>query len=93
MQQPALMFDIEERLYTDKNGELRASMLRQLETLQNTLQGKLRMMNDRATYREIQAAIQAVDGALTVLRTISIAPKNQSLGSIFAKPSSSSNSK
>lgn len=47
-------------------------MLADLRRIQSRLQGQLRQLNDRNTYRELQGALQAVTGALQVLRTLRI---------------------
>lgn len=64
------MLDLEDRLYADRDGMLREKMLADLRRIQSRLQGQLRQLNDRNTYRELQGALQAVSGALLVLRTL-----------------------
>lgn len=66
------MLDLEDRLYADRDGMLREQMLADLRRIQSRLQGELRQLNDRNTYRELQGALQAVTGALQVLRTLRI---------------------
>jgi nitrogen fixation/metabolism regulation signal transduction histidine kinase len=70
MADPMMLLEIEERLYADKTGELRKSMLDQLLKLQNALNTRRRLLNDRKSYLEIQAALQAVTAAITVMRTV-----------------------
>jgi hypothetical protein len=72
MKQATRMLDLEDRLYADKDGILREKMLADLRRIQSRLQGELRQLNDRNTYRELQGALQAVTGALQVLRTLRI---------------------
>jgi hypothetical protein len=66
------MLDLEDRLYSDRDGMVREKMLADLRRIQSRLQGQLRQLNDRNTYRELQGALQAVTGALQVLRTLRI---------------------
>ncbi|MDB5839534.1 MAG: hypothetical protein JWQ23_1486 [Herminiimonas sp.] len=70
MADPMMLLEIEERLYADRTGELRKSMLDQLLKLQNALNTRRRLLNDRRSYLEIQAALQAVTAAITVMRTV-----------------------
>jgi hypothetical protein len=72
MKQATRMLDLEDRLYADHDGMLREQMLADLRRIQSRLQGQLRQLNDRNTYRELQGALQAVTGALQVLRTLRI---------------------
>ena len=72
MKQTSRMLDLEDQLYADKDGILREKMLADLRRIQSRLQGELRQLNDRNTYRELQGALQAVTGALQVLRTLRI---------------------
>jgi hypothetical protein len=72
MKQATRMLDLEDRLYADRDGMLREQMLADLRRIQSRLQGELRQLNDRNTYRELQGALQAVAGALQVLRTLRI---------------------
>lgn len=72
MKQTTRMLDLEDRLYADHDGMLRERMLADLRRIQSRLQGQLRQLNDRNTYRELQGALQAVTGALQVLRTLRI---------------------
>ena len=72
MKQATRMLDLEDRLYADHDGMLREQMLADLRRIQSRLQGQLRQLNDRNTYRELQGALQAVNGALQVLRTLRI---------------------
>lgn len=72
MKQATRMLDLEDRLYADHDGILREQMLADLRRIQSRLQGQLRQLNDRNTYRELQGALQAVTGALQVLRTLRI---------------------
>jgi len=64
--------EIEERLYADQTGELKTSVLKELLALQATLQGERRQLNSRERYRELQAALLAVDGAIDALSTLRI---------------------
>jgi hypothetical protein len=72
MKQATRMLDLEDRLYADRDGMLREKMLADLRRIQSRLQGELRQLNDRNTYRELQGALQAVTGAVQVLRTLRI---------------------
>lgn len=72
MKQTTRMLDLEDKLYADRDGMLREKMLADLRRIQSRLQGELRQLNDRNTYRELQGALQAVTGALQVLRTLRI---------------------
>src|SRR4051794_20982327 len=69
MQSPILLLEIEEKLQADESGAFRQSLVDRLLALQASLYEKRRTPQDRDTYRDIQAAIQAVDGALLTLRT------------------------
>jgi hypothetical protein len=66
------MLDLEERLYSDKDGTAKAKLLTDLVAMQLRLQGELRKLNDRATHLELQGALQAVNGALEVIRTLRV---------------------
>ncbi len=72
MKQAARMLDLEDKLYADRDGMLREKMLADLRRIQSRLQGELRQLNDRSTYRELQGALRAVTGALQVLQTLRI---------------------
>ena len=66
------MLDLEERLYADKDGTVKAKLLTDLLAMQLRLQGELRKLNDRATHQELQGALQAVTSALEVIRTLRV---------------------
>ena len=66
------MLDLEEQLYADKDGTVKAKLLADLSALQLRLQGDLRKLNDRATHQELQGALQAVTSALQVIRTLRV---------------------
>lgn len=66
------MLDLEERLYSDKDGTARARLVADLAAIQHRLQGELRKLNDRATHQELQAALRAVTSALEVIRTLRV---------------------
>lgn len=66
------MLDLEEQLYTDKDGTVKAKLLADLSALQLRLLGDLRKLNDRATHHELQGALQAVTSALQVIRTLRV---------------------
>ena len=70
------MLELEERLLADADGSLRAGLIGDLNRMRDRLQGELRKMNDRARFQELQGALQAVMGALQVLRTLRV-PANQ----------------
>lgn len=67
---PALMLDLEEQLAADADGTVKARLLQRLESINDKLTVQLRAMNDRDTYRKINASIDAVHGALLALRTL-----------------------
>ena len=64
------LLDIEEEMRADRSGELRRSMVDELLALQATLQQTRRQLNSRERYREVQAALLAVDGAIHALGTL-----------------------
>lgn len=66
------MLDLEERLFADKDGTIRANLLMDLQAMQLRLQRDLRKLNDRQTHQELQGALQAVTGALEVIRTLRV---------------------
>jgi hypothetical protein len=66
------MLDLEEQLYADKDGTVKARLLTDLSAMQLRLQGDLRKLNDRTTYQELQGALQAVTSALQVIRTLRV---------------------
>jgi hypothetical protein len=66
------MLDLEERLYADKDGTAKATLLADLMAMQLRLQGRLRELNDRATHQELQGALQAVTAALEAIRTLRV---------------------
>lgn len=66
------MLELQERLSTDPHGELRRSLIAQLQDLQTTLLARRRLLNEPEVYHRIQAALGAVEAALGTLRTLSI---------------------
>ena len=66
------MLDLEDRLYADEDGAVKAQLLSNLLAMQLRLQGDLRKLNDRATHLELQGALQAVTGALHAIRTMKV---------------------
>lgn len=66
------MLDLEEQLYADKDGTVKARLLAELLAMQLRLQGDLRQLNDRNTHMELQGALQAVTSALQVIRTLRV---------------------
>jgi hypothetical protein len=66
------MLDLEEQLYADKDGTVKARLLTDLSAMQLRLQGDIRKLNDRTTYQELQGALQAVTSALQVIRTLRV---------------------
>lgn len=63
------LLDIESALLDDTSGETRRKYTERLYELRRLMQLQLRAMNDRNTYRQTTAALDAIDGAITVLRT------------------------
>lgn len=66
------VLELEERLYADKDGSVKRKLVMDLLTMQLRLQGDLRKLNDRNTHKELEGALQAVAGALQVLRTLRV---------------------
>lgn len=66
------MLDLEERLFANKDGTVKANLLADLQAMQLRLQRDLRKLNDRQTHHELQGALQAVTSALEVIRTLRI---------------------
>jgi hypothetical protein len=66
------MLDLEERLYADEDGAVKAQLLSDLLAMQLRLQADLRKLNDRNTHLELQGALQAVTGALQAIRTMKV---------------------
>jgi hypothetical protein len=66
------MLDLEEQLYADKDGTVKARLLADLSAMQLRLQGDMRKLNDRTTHQELQGALQAVTSALQVIRTLRV---------------------
>ncbi|SMP45173.1 hypothetical protein [Noviherbaspirillum suwonense] len=66
------VLELEERLYADKDGAVKRKLVMDLLTMQLRLQGDLRKLNDRNTHKELEGALQAVAGALQVLRTLRV---------------------
>ena len=66
------MVQLEERLHADPSGELHASLIRQLDALRDDLIVKRRQVQRPEVYRDMQAALSAVDGALDALKTLRI---------------------
>jgi hypothetical protein len=66
------MLDLEERLYADEDGAVKAQLLSDLLAMQLRLQADLRKLNDRNTHLELQGALRAVTGALQAIRTMKV---------------------
>ncbi|MDB5759116.1 MAG: hypothetical protein JWM30_2405 [Burkholderia sp.] len=66
------MLDLEERLYADEDGAVKAQLLSDLLAMQLRLQADLRKLNDRNTHLELQGALQAVTGALQAIKTMKV---------------------
>jgi hypothetical protein len=66
------MLDLEERLYADEDGAVKAQLLSDLLAMQLRLQADLRKLNDRNTHLELQGALQAVTGALHAIKTMKV---------------------
>ncbi|HSY28034.1 MAG TPA: hypothetical protein VK832_11055 [Burkholderiaceae bacterium] len=71
-----LLLDIEKRLDADITGDVKRQYLHVLESLRLRLQLQLQLLSAPQTFREIAASLQAVDGAMLALRSIS--PKRKS---------------
>jgi len=66
------MLDLEEKLYADKDGQVKEGLLSDLMALQFRLQNELRKLNDRSTHQELQGALQAVTASIHVIRTLRV---------------------
>ena len=66
------MLDLEEQLYADSDGTVKAKLLADLLAIQLRLQADLRKLNDRRTHQELQGALQAVSSALQVINTLRV---------------------
>jgi hypothetical protein len=66
------MLDLEEKLYADKDGQVKEGLLSDLMALQFRLQNELRKLNDRNTHQELQGALQAVTASIHVIRTLRV---------------------
>lgn len=72
MSEHVVMLDLEERLEADESGELLADLVKRLEMLHLSLRERRRQLNPPEAYRQIQAALDAVDGALFALRRLRV---------------------
>ena len=70
MKKPVYMLNLEEALAEDRSGKVREKLLADFCQLQLRLQGDLRRLNDRQTYKELQGALQAVTAAIQVIATL-----------------------
>lgn len=70
MKKPVYMLSLEEALAEDRTGKVREKLLADFRQLQLRLQGDLRRLNDRNTYKELQGALQAVTAAIQVIATL-----------------------
>jgi hypothetical protein len=66
------LLDLEEKLYADKDGQVKDKLLSELLALQLRLQNELRKLNDRSTHQELQGALQAVTASIQVIRTLRV---------------------
>lgn len=65
--QKRYMVELQARLDADTSGELTTSMLKELGALQTRLQRQRQQLNSPERYRELQAALLAVNGAIDAL--------------------------
>lgn len=70
MKKPVHMLSLEEALAEDRTGKVREKLLADFRQLQLRLQGDLRRLNDRNTYKELQGALQAVTAAIQVIASL-----------------------
>ena len=68
----AFMVELEERLYADESGKLKTSMLEELRALQARLEHQRRQLSSRERFRELQAALLAVNGAIDALSNLRV---------------------
>lgn len=61
------MVELQERLAADTSGELTKRMLEELGALQTRLQHQRQKLNSPERFRELQAALLAVNGAIDAL--------------------------
>ena len=66
-QQPDFDFDVEQRLRDDTSGQYRAELRTRLKEMHNACVAAGRQLQDRETYRRLEAAIAAVGAAATAL--------------------------
>ncbi|RYF75604.1 MAG: hypothetical protein EOO22_04330 [Comamonadaceae bacterium] len=66
------LLDIEERLHADADGSLRKEMTKHFEEVRQALIVQRRQLQPPEAYRQIQAALMAVEAALHVLQFIQV---------------------
>lgn len=66
------LLEIEERLHADADGSLRKQMAKHFEEVRQALLVQRRQLQPPENYRQIQAALMAVEAALHVLQFIQV---------------------
>lgn len=74
MSDQLVLLDLEEKLLADQDGELRAALLKWLQTMELRLAAQRRQLNSRQRYLEIQSSLQAVSAAQRILGNIYVGP-------------------
>jgi hypothetical protein len=70
MEKNLVVLELEEKLLEDRSGDVRRELLARLQAIQDRLAAQRRLLNDRQRYLEIQASMQAVTSAISVIRTV-----------------------
>ena len=67
MSEPKFWLEIEDKLYADGNGAYRREVNQTLGAMRERVQAGLRVKSDPQTFRELQAALRAVEAAAKIM--------------------------